>query len=894
MSDIISEVKKGSTHPLTHKNRTTLSSNRELQLAEDFVNGTDCNLFLTGKAGTGKTTFLHNLRKNTAKRMIITAPTGVAAINAGGVTLHSFFQLPFGPFVPGSEAYERSKQRQFRFSKEKKQIIKSLDLLVIDEISMVRSDLLDAVDAVLRRLRRNNSPFGGVQLLMIGDLYQLSPVARPEERQILQQHYESIYFFSSHALDHNKLFTIELKHIYRQSDVKFIELLNKVRDNNLDSAAVKDFNKRFAANLSSYENQDYITLTTHNRNADFINRTRLSALSGKEYIFEASISGEFPEHIFPTGEYLVLKKDAQVMFVRNDSSSDKLYYNGKIGRINKISDDNISVVCPGESEEIVVEPITWENIKYTMDNDKKEIKEETIGKFKQYPLKLAWAITIHKSQGLTFEKAIIDIEAAFTHGQIYVALSRCKTLDGIVLCSPMSSAGLATDEAVRTFSKKAEQNPPSLKQLENAKISYQQNLLLECYNFQTVQSRLSYFLRLLSLNSRIIHISGVSGLDEISEMGRNAEKDIFAISEKFRMQLRKIFENQNLPQSDALVLERISKASKWFQDKFELIFEKPMQNIHIETDNREIRKKINNVLNNLKQDICVKTAGIKSCENGFSPSSYLRAVSSAEIEFTPEKIRKSQVPSFTKSDIEHPELFKILSEWRYKKAQDENIAVFQVLHQRVLIQIVVCLPDNTADLRRISGVGKKTIARYGAELVEIVSSYRKKHGIKEVALPSSEKMQKKGLNKNAENNAREKQGENTEGESRTDEKIDEKSDSKKKKILRSGTKYISFDMFNKGMTIEEIANERGFVNSTIEGHLTSFVKTGELNINRLLSPEKQKTIKDALEKEHNNSLTAVKHILGDNFSYGEIKFIIAFQEYDKSINEQNPYPSAAI
>ncbi len=886
MSEPISEVKKASTHTPTNKNGSTLASNRELQLAGNFINGTDCNLFLTGKAGTGKTTFLHNLKKNTAKRMIITAPTGVAAINAGGVTLHSFFQLPFGPFVPGSEAYERGEQRQFRFSKEKKQIIKSLDLLVIDEISMVRSDLLDAVDAVLRRLRRNNLPFGGVQLLMIGDLYQLSPVARPEELQILQQHYESIYFFSSHALDHNKLFTVELKQIFRQSDVKFIELLNKVRDNSLDSAAVKDFNMRYASDLSSYENQGYITLTTHNKNADFINRTRLSALSGKEFIFHAEISGEFPEHIFPTGEYLVLKKDAQVMFVRNDASPDKLYYNGKIGRINRISDDNISVICPGESEEIKVEPISWENIKYTMDQEKKEIKEETIGKFRQYPLKLAWAITIHKSQGLTFEKAIIDIEAAFTHGQVYVALSRCKTLDGMVLSSPMSSAGIETDEAVRIFSKKAEKNPPSLEQLENEKISYQQNLLLECYNFQTVRSRLSYFLRLVSSNARIIHIFGLSGPDEIREIKQNAEKDIFVISEKFMWQLRTIFEKKNLPQTDALVLERISKASKWFQEKFALIFEKPMQNIHIETDNREIKRKINNVLNNLKQDICVKLAGIKSCENGFSPSNYIRAVSSAEIEFKPEKLKKSQIPSFTKSDIEHPELFKILSEWRYNKAKEENIAVFQVLHQRVLIQIVVCLPDNTSDLRKISGVGKKTIARYGAELVEIVSSYRKKHGIKVVSLPSSEKMQAKGIkadpqekdkNKTDGKNTRGKKGEEPEGKTKTDEK----SDSGNKKISRSGTKYISFDMFNKGMTIEEIANERGFVSSTIEGHLAFFVKTGELNINRLLSPEKQKVIKEALEKEQNNSLSAVKHILGDNFSYGEIKLMTAFQEYDK-------------
>ncbi len=296
------------------------SQNHELNLAQDFVQYTGSHIFLTGKAGTGKTTFLHKLKEYTAKRMITTAPTGVAAINAGGVTLHSFFQLPFGPFIPGSEAYEQSRQRLFRFSKEKKRIIKSLDLLVIDEISMVRADLLDSVDAVLRRHRRNDQPFGGVQLLMIGDLHQLSPVAKQDEWQLLKQYYESIYFFSSHALDQAEMVTIELKHIYRQSDARFIQLLNRVRDNRLEAASIGEFNRRYIENFTPEKNQGYITLTTHNNRADTINKDRLSALKGKEYCFDAEVSGDFPEHTYPTPFTLVLKAGAQVMFLRNDNS----------------------------------------------------------------------------------------------------------------------------------------------------------------------------------------------------------------------------------------------------------------------------------------------------------------------------------------------------------------------------------------------------------------------------------------------------------------------------------------------------------------------------------------------------------------------------------------------
>ena len=709
---------------------STPLTNHELNLAGDFVQYTGRHIFLTGKAGTGKTTFLHHLKdpSNTgaAKRMIVTAPTGVAAINAGGVTLHSFFQLPFGPFIPGSEAYEKNRQRMFRFSKEKKRIIKSLDLLIIDEISMVRADLLDAVDAVLRQHRRNEQPFGGVQLLMIGDLHQLSPVAKQNEWQLLQQHYASVYFFSSNALAKTDVLTIELKHIYRQSDTRFIKLLNRVRDNRLDAASIGELNRRYMKDFTPEEGEGYITLTTHNRNADVINETRLAALGEKEYRFDAEISGDFPEHAHPAPGALVLKKGAQVMFLRNDTSAEKRFFNGKIGKIVRISREDIRIKCPGETDLIVVEPVEWENIKYTVNEENKEIEEDVIGKFRQFPLKPAWAITIHKSQGLTFDKAVIDAQSAFAPGQFYVALSRCRTFEGMVLRSPIPSRGIATDAAVLSFVETARQNPPSENGLRAAKIEYQQKLLLDCFDFQSLGNRLNYFVRLLSGNAGLVQVSGVSDMGRLREM---AENDILVVSEKFKRQLRTLFKEDALPESDAHILERIGKASGWFQEKFSLIFDGFVQNFQAETDNKEIGKQIGNTLNYLKQEIVVKLAGVKSCEKGFSPYEYQRAVSKAEIDFLPGNARKPQTPDYGESDIEHPELFQQLKEWRSRKAKELGIALFQILHQRVLIQIVIHLPDNRRDLKKIKGVGKKTLQKYGEDLLALVMAYRKKHGI---------------------------------------------------------------------------------------------------------------------------------------------------------------------
>jgi len=838
---------------------TEKTQNHELQMADSFVQKTGCNIFLTGKAGTGKTTFLHNLKKNTAKRMIVTAPTGVAAINAGGVTLHSFFQLPFGPFIPGSETSESSRKRLFRFSKEKIGIIKSLDLLVIDEISMVRADLLDAVDAVLRRHRRNDQPFGGVQLLMIGDLHQLSPVAKPDEWQLLQQHYESVYFFSSHALELTQFHTIELTHIYRQSDENFIKLLNQVRDNRLDEPSVTELNQRCIKDFIPRDDQGFITLTTHNKNADALNLTRLRALTEKQHCFAAGISGDFPEHLYPTPGTLLLKEGAQVMFLRNDTSVQKQYYNGKIGRIKTISNQSIRVICPGDSQEILVEQVEWENIKYSLNPENQEVEQESIGKFKQYPLKLAWAITIHKSQGLTFEKAIIDAGSAFAHGQVYVALSRCKTLEGIVFSGPIPSQGIDTDEAVLNFDESTRQNQPSKMLLTTAQRDYQQRLLLECFDFKSLENRLNYLVRLMMGNANLIQTSGVADMNLLKQ---GVEKNIIRVSEKFQLQLQSLVSQEHLPGSDPHIMERVGKASTWFQDQFTIHFDELVQHLRLETDNKELDKKLTLSLTNLKREIAIKRGGINSCKHGFSPTNYLGAISRAEVKFIPEKVTKSQVQGYTESDIEHPELFAQLKEWRTRKAKQGNVAHFQVLHQRVLIQIVVCLPDNPTDLAKIKGLGKKTLEKYGKQILEMVLAHRKKHGIKTVILPlprvtEENKSGKTSPGKNADNKNADKKGDAAPGD----------------------TMQISFDLFNQGMSLPDIAQERGFVESTIQGHLSFFVQTGQLDINKLLSAEQQQGIGEKLPMTAHNSLGQIKKALGKEYAYGDIKLMIAHQQF---------------
>jgi hypothetical protein len=427
-----------------------------------FINQTNQSVFLTGQAGTGKTTLLREIIKTTHKNTVVVAPTGIAALNAGGVTIHSMFQLPFAAFIPDHLANAQFSQslkfetrdtlrRHFRMSGLKQSVIRNMELLIIDEVSMLRADLLDAIEYMLQSVRKNPAPFGGVQVLFIGDLLQLPPVVKNEEWDTLRKYYRGKFFFHSHAIQKNPPLYIELSKIYRQSDNDFISILNNLRNNRITAADVKVLNQFVKPEFDFKKNPGYITLTTHNAKADAMNAAALHDLNESAFSYYPEIVGDFPEKIFPVEEQLQLKEGAQIMFVKNDLSYEKNYFNGKTGVVKSLSEQEILIYFPEEKKTIEVERYEWKNIRYYVDEITKEIKEEVLGTFVHYPIKLAWAITVHKSQGLTFDKAALDVSQVFLPGQAYVALSRLRSLNGLILLSPLQMNGISNDEEVMQY-----------------------------------------------------------------------------------------------------------------------------------------------------------------------------------------------------------------------------------------------------------------------------------------------------------------------------------------------------------------------------------------------------------------------------------------------------------
>lgn len=473
-------------------------TNRPLDLALRFILHTNRSVFLTGRAGTGKTSFLKTIREQCTKKMAVVAPTGVAAINAGGVTMHTFFQLPLGAYVPVGPIPDTGEQlfnnrasllRNLRISQSKKELFQELELLVIDEVSMVRSDLLDAVDAVLRFIRKKpQQAFGGLQVLFIGDLWQLPPVVSDKEWVHLKEHYSSPFFFDAQVIKEANPFLIELKKIYRQTDQEFIELLNKIRNNQLDQIAWHGLHAHYQPGFQPEPGKYYITLSTHNSRADAINQQELNRLSGEVFRYEAEITGDFGEKAYPAEEVLELKLGAQVMFIKNDKGEFRRFYNGKIGVIESLEEEQIEVRFPEEDFSIILEKETWRNIRYKLDKAKDKIDEEELGTFSQYPIRLAWAITIHKSQGLTFDRAIVDAGAAFAPGQVYVALSRLTGLEGLILKTRIPMAAIQTDERVVTYTR-VELPEEELEQaLKEAETAYVNDYFLRCFKLEGLEA----------------------------------------------------------------------------------------------------------------------------------------------------------------------------------------------------------------------------------------------------------------------------------------------------------------------------------------------------------------------------------------------------------------------
>ena len=716
--------------------------NPELDLAWQFVERTGVNVFLTGKAGTGKTTFLRRLKERSPKRMVVVAPTGVAAINAGGVTIHSFFQFPLAPYIPNTSF--RGSDEKYRFSKEKKNIIRTLDLLVIDEISMVRADLLDQIDAVLRLHKDKNRPFGGVQLLMIGDLSQLAPVVKESEWAMLREHYATPYFFGSLALQQTQHVTIELSHVYRQTDHTFINILNEVRENRLTTESLALLNARVkrqqttgygqqSAEHSEFKIQNseltdgIIRLTTHNATANRYNEERMDALKTPRFSFKATVTGNFPETSYPAEETLVLKKGCQVMFLKNDSQGSR-YYNGKLGEVTFVDGSKIRVRGLEDNTEVEVEPEVWTNAHYVIDKESKEIREEIEGEFRQYPLRLAWAITVHKSQGLTFERAVLDVNAAFAAGQVYVALSRLRSLEGLVLTAPLSASAVLTDTAVSNYMnmelEQARHTADSLSTLQRDYYLYQ---LTELFTFRELEWDFRRVLRLIDE-----HLYKVYPL--LLKMYKQADeqfaRELTAVSATFYRQYAALVMQSEDYATDKLLAERIHKAAVYFADHLDTLLKPLIERTRLDSDNKEIKERITEAVYALQQSFAQKRHLLaRVIARGFSVTSYLKdkAVGLLNAEQPAKRERKSKavekIEVDRNSDIKHPKLFHKLRAWRAARAEELGRPVYGVLTQKALIGIVNEQPISGRELLRMPGFGKKSLEMFGKEILAIVQEY---------------------------------------------------------------------------------------------------------------------------------------------------------------------------
>jgi len=688
------------------------------ETAERYVRFTGKSIFLTGKAGTGKTTFLKYITQNISKRYVVLAPTGVAAINAGGTTIHSFFQLPLCPYLPDVKELVTEYQmpeRYRRLKKERLKIIRTLDLLIIDEISMVRADLLDAVDMSLRTFRRNDKPFGGVQLLMIGDAHQLSPVVKENERQYMAQVYPSPYFFHSKALQKLDYITIELQKVHRQKDADFLEILNAVREDRITGDILQKLNSRVAA---FSPDEDVIRLTTHNSQADNVNSSKLERLPGEPSMFEAEIEGEFPENSYPADNVLLLKKGAQVMFVRNDAEG--RFYNGKIGVVESITAGGAVTVTDQEGQSIAVEPSEWENIEYALEEESGEIMPKVIGKFRQLPLRIAWAETIHKSQGLTFDRVIIDAGAAFAFGQVYVALSRCRTLEGISLETSIRPSSVYTDLNVAQFNASQASLESVQDALDHEERRHTFDLLKELFGIRDIAKSTAIYRKAWAGTMAQLYPSEYENLlqhqSKIEELRKTGDT--------FRRQLERI--EASASDNGPYLKERLLKASQYYLPIIEDIRKYCIVLSDLETDNKEVKKRLKEAADEMfiHMDTACRTFESIIAE-GFSIEKYGKIRTECQLEDRSKakrRLRKLVKSPDTPSSV-NEELRARLQEWRTERFKADNVPAYTIMHQSTLLEIASLVPKTMTELLAIKGFGKAKCEKYGKEILEITSGF---------------------------------------------------------------------------------------------------------------------------------------------------------------------------
>jgi hypothetical protein len=831
-----------------------LDHNATFQFAADCIHYSNRSVFLTGKAGTGKTTFLKYIKENIQKQTAVLAPTGVAAINAGGVTIHSFFQLPFGPLVPGSVngftnhnsdiTDKHHLLDRLRYDKEKIQLLQNLELLIIDEISMVRCDVLDAIDIILKHFcYRHYEPFGGVQMLLIGDMYQLPPVAVEEEWNILSTFYNSPYFFDSLVMQQHPPLHIELEKIYRQSDPQFISVLNKVRNNKMDYEAMQLLHSHYNPGFQPQKKQGYITLATHNYLADNINAKELQKLPGDLFSFKATIEGDFSEKSYPVEELLQLKLEAQVMFLKNDMEKVRRYFNGKIGIVEKIDDDKIFVQCANEKP-IEVKKYKWENIRYSLNKTTQQLEEKVIGSFEQYPLRLAWAITIHKSQGLTFEKAVIDAGAAFACGQVYVALSRCTSLQGMILRSPITHNALFTDERINRFAKSKNSSDQLPNELREAKHQYQQSLLLALFDFTRIAKMCEQFLTHTEEHKSSFNPETIPWLQTMLSKADALQ----TIAQKFQPQLEQLSQQAQMPEENAFLQPRIKAAAQYFSKELQQLLQVLSQSPAV-TDSRQYSTDYNEELKNIHAVVANRLHLINGCISGFTVANYHRQKRNFTV--PPFNVNAyAKASSYTHKESPNPDLLKQLRKLRDAICDKNGWPIYIVAGTNTLEEMARYLPQTLDELIQISGFGKAKIEKFGQKFLDIILKYCAEH-----SLPSliKEKVPK-SIRKE-----------------------------EKEKSNKPDTKLETYQLYIAGNTVVEIAAARNLTQQTIEGHLAHFVKTGDIKIEKLISAEKLMMIKPLLEDFNNVSI--IKEKLGDTVSYGEIRLALAWKEFESRMKK---------
>lgn len=736
---------------------STDTSNQLFQLAVRFVNQTNRHLFLTGKAGTGKTTFLKYIRDNTFKKLAVVAPTGVAAINAGGVTLHSFFQLPHGSFLPAHQGGWNSSQsfntphtllKNLRLNNDKKLLLQELELLIIDEVSMLRADILDEIDCILRHVRRKyQEPFGGVQLLYIGDLFQLPPVVKNEEWDVLRQQYRSPFFFDALALQQSPPLYLELKKIYRQHEQEFITVLNNIRNNTTTAADLDLLHQHYLPGYECPDNENYITLTTHNAKADTINQLQLDKLSGTVFECKAEVTGDFNERAYPADMLLHLKEGAQIMFIKNDKGESRRFYNGKIATISKIVSQDIFIRFKEDEHDMLLEKETWRSIRYQYNQEEDKIEEDEVGSFKQYPIRLAWAITIHKSQGLTFEKAIIDAGASFAPGQVYVALSRLTTLGGLVLYSRIQPSSINTDNRVIEFTRLEKAEDQLARELQQEQKNFLTRTLVQTFNW-------------------------------------------LKLSEGMQMHYED-YEHLQVPDKNSCVL--------WAKEVLEAV-QKQQEMAE------KFTRQLDQLLPNAPQD------GYQFLHQRVIAGStyFLQAMEEMEI----------SIKNHTATIKVKPKAKKYVS----------ALQQLVLLPQRKIQQLKQAV-QITEGL--VNGVN-------ATDLLNLVEQKRT-----EVVKP------------------------------------EEEPEKKSAKAQKGDSNRISLQLFKEGRNILEIATLRELAPSTIETHLASFIRTGEVDVKELVAESKIAVILQVFEELNlpTPATTPVKEKLGDEFTHGEIRAVLYYREW---------------